>query len=98
MCIRLGGSVTGEHGIAMEKRAFLPEMFGEEDIEMMRRLWHAVDPAQIANRGKMFLPAEELERDEAANPDAAPSSAAVAGTAGPPPGGASSGEARGATR
>jgi glycolate dehydrogenase FAD-linked subunit len=84
MCIRLGGSVTGEHGIAMEKRTFLPEMFGEDDIEAMRRLWRAVDPGQIANRGKVFLPEEEPERDEAADSDTAPSSEAVAGTAGPP--------------
>jgi glycolate oxidase len=89
MCIRLGGSVTGEHGIAMEKRAFLPEMFDEEDIEAMRRLWRAVDPGQIANRGKMFLPEEEPERAEAADPDGAPSSPAVAGTAGPPTDGGS---------
>jgi glycolate oxidase len=89
MCIRLGGSITGEHGIAMEKRAFLPEMFEEEDIEVMRRLWQAIDPGQIANRGKMFLPEEEPQRDEAADPDTAPSSPAVAGTAGPPTDGGS---------
>jgi hypothetical protein len=93
MCIRLGGSVTGEHGIGMEKRTFLPEMFDEEDIAVMRRLWRAVDPGQIANRGKMFLPEEEPERDEAADPDAAPSSSAVAGTAGPPADGGPSDEA-----
>ena len=92
MCIRLGGSVTGEHGIAMEKRTFLPEMFGEDDIDVMRGLWRAVDPAQIANRGKMFMPEEEPERDVASDPDAAPSSPAVAGTAGPPPDGGSSDE------
>jgi glycolate oxidase len=93
MCIRLGGSITGEHGIAMEKRAFLPEMFGKDDIDVMRGLWRAVDPAQIANRGKMFLPEEEPEHDEARDPNAAPSSRAVAGTAGPPSSGGSSDEA-----
>jgi glycolate oxidase len=94
MCIRLGGSVTGEHGIAMEKRTFLPEMFGEDDIEVMRALWRSVDPAQIANRGKMFLPEEEPERDEAVDADTAPSAPAVAGTAGPPSGGGPSAGAR----
>ena len=84
MCIRLGGSVTGEHGIGMEKRAFLPQMFGEADIDLMRELWHAVDPGQIANRGKMFLPQEEPAREKAVDPEDDPSAPGVAGTAGPP--------------
>jgi glycolate oxidase len=88
MCIRLGGSITGEHGIGMEKRKYLPDMFGETDVEVMRELWHAVDPARIANRSKMFLPEDEPSRSEAAEPDAEPSAAGVAGTAGPPTDGA----------
>jgi len=55
MCVRFGGSVTGEHGIGLEKRAYLPVMFGEDDIETFRRLRLAIDPQEIANRGKMFL-------------------------------------------
>jgi glycolate oxidase len=54
LCIRLGGSITGEHGVGMEKREYLAEMFGEEDVEAMRRLRRAVDPLEIANRGKVF--------------------------------------------
>ena len=54
ICIRLGGSITGEHGVGMEKRNYLPEMFTEADVEAMWRLRCAMDPAQIANRGKMF--------------------------------------------
>jgi glycolate oxidase len=54
MCIRLGGSITGEHGIGMEKRRYLPEMYGEADVEIMRRLRQALDPQELANRGKMF--------------------------------------------
>ena len=56
MCIRLGGSITGEHGVGMEKREYLAEMYGPADIEVMGRLKRAVDPEGIANRGKM-LPA-----------------------------------------
>jgi glycolate oxidase len=56
LCVRLGGSITGEHGIGMEKRAFLERMFGPSDIALMRRLRAAIDPAALANRGKM-LPA-----------------------------------------
>ena len=52
--MRLGGSITGEHGVGLEKRAFLPEMYGPEDIDFMRRLRQAMDPAEIANRGKML--------------------------------------------
>jgi glycolate oxidase len=58
LCVRLGGSITGEHGVGMEKRAYLPEMFTETDLEAMRRLRRAMDPLEIANRGKMF-PLEE---------------------------------------
>lgn len=54
LCIELGGSVTGEHGIGMEKREFLPRMFGPDDIDTFERIRRALDPGEIANRGKMF--------------------------------------------
>jgi glycolate oxidase len=54
MCVRLGGSITGEHGVGLEKRAYLPEMYSADDIGAMRRLALAFDPRQIANRGKML--------------------------------------------
>ncbi len=55
LCIELGGSITGEHGVGMEKRAYLGEMFNETDIDTMRRLRKAIDPGELANQGKMFL-------------------------------------------
>jgi len=55
MCIRLGGSVTGEHGVGLEKREALQEMFGPKDVEFMVRIHKSVDPLQLANRGKMFV-------------------------------------------
>jgi glycolate oxidase len=58
LCIELGGSITGEHGVGMEKRQFLPGMFSEESIEAMRRVRAVCDPLEIANRGKMFPSAE----------------------------------------
>ena len=58
LCIEMGGSITGEHGIGMEKREFLPDQFGEEDIEFMKRVRRAFDPGEISNRGKMFPGAE----------------------------------------
>ncbi|MFK8114251.1 MAG: FAD-binding oxidoreductase [Rubripirellula sp.] len=54
LCIEMGGSITGEHGVGMEKRDFLPEMFDEPTMAMMHRLRHAFDPKTIANPGKMF--------------------------------------------
>jgi glycolate oxidase len=54
LCINLGGSITGEHGIGMEKRDYLPAMFSEEEIDIMQALRRAIDPREIANRGKMF--------------------------------------------
>jgi glycolate oxidase len=54
MCVEMGGSITGEHGIGMEKRNYLPEMFTEDEIDCMRRLRTAFDPLGIANPGKMF--------------------------------------------
>ena len=54
MCIRFGGSITGEHGVGVEKRAFLPKMFGKEDMATMNRVRRAVDPHEISNQGKML--------------------------------------------
>ena len=54
MCIRFGGSITGEHGVGVEKKAFLPLMFGKQDMETMHRLRRAFDPHEISNQGKML--------------------------------------------
>lgn len=58
LCIELGGSITGEHGVGMEKRQFLSGMFSEESIDYMRRLRRACDPHEISNPGKMFPSSE----------------------------------------
>jgi glycolate oxidase len=57
LCIALGGSITGEHGVGVEKRAYLPLMFNEDDMALMRRLRDAVDPHGLANPGKVLAPA-----------------------------------------
>jgi glycolate oxidase len=54
MCIRYGGSITGEHGVGVEKLQYLPQMFSWEDMETMQRLRRAIDPLELANRGKML--------------------------------------------
>jgi len=58
MCIALGGSITGEHGVGLEKRTYLREMFGEHDTEFMHRIRRAIDPLELANRGKMLMTGE----------------------------------------
>jgi len=68
MCIELGGSITGEHGVGMEKREYLGKMFQEPDMQLMCELRRAMDPAQLANRGKMLLyaTADTVPSDEPA--------------------------------
>jgi glycolate oxidase len=54
MCVRFGGSITGEHGVGLEKRQYLPVMFSEVDMDVMQAIRRQMDPKEIANRGKMF--------------------------------------------
>lgn len=54
MCVEMGGSLTGEHGIGVEKRDYMPEMFSAAELELMKRIRSAFDPLEIANPGKMF--------------------------------------------
>lgn len=58
VCITLGGSITGEHGVGMEKRAYLPLMFNDHDIHTMKSLRDEIDPKNLSNKGKMF-PSEQ---------------------------------------
>jgi len=58
MCVEMGGSITGEHGIGMEKRDYLSAMFSADEIDCMRRIRSAFDPLGIANPGKMFPTSE----------------------------------------
>ena len=54
MCVDMGGSITGEHGVGVEKRKYMPKMFSDIDIECMKRVRRSIDPKEISNRGKMF--------------------------------------------
>jgi len=58
MCVEMGGSITGEHGVGVEKRDYLPAMFTPDEIDCMARLRAAFDPLGIANPGKMFPTSE----------------------------------------
>ncbi|MCE2466872.1 MAG: FAD-binding protein [Caldilineaceae bacterium] len=54
MCIDMGGSITGEHGVGREKLAYLPHMYTGADLALLHNLRKAVDPGILANRGKML--------------------------------------------
>ncbi len=53
-CVRAGGSITGEHGVGVDKSAYMPTMFDEPDLETFQRLRCAFDPRGLANPGKVM--------------------------------------------
>ena len=59
LCVELGGSLSGEHGIGTDKACSMPVMFGEDDLAVMERVRHAFDPAGLCNPGKV-LPTPRL--------------------------------------
>jgi glycolate oxidase len=52
--IRLGGTITGEHGIGVAKKKYLPGFAGKAPMRVMRELRRALDPKRILNPGKIF--------------------------------------------
>lgn len=54
LCVAVGGSISGEHGIGADKRCYMPEMFTDADLETMKWVRQAFDPQGIANPGKIF--------------------------------------------
>ena len=52
--VRLGGTITGEHGVGLAKREFLPWRVGPGALEVMRAIKQALDPGGILNPGKIF--------------------------------------------
>jgi len=53
-CLAMGGSITGEHGVGVDKKHHMPDMFGASDLDTMQRLRCAFDPAGLCNPGKVF--------------------------------------------
>ena len=64
-CIDVGGALTGEHGIGVEKQMYMPWAFTEEDMEAMKRLRAAFCPSASFNPGKIF-PDEAPSHQESA--------------------------------
>src|SRR5690349_274659 len=53
-CLKFGGSITGEHGVGLEKMGLMTAMFTEDDLEVMVRLRNAFNPESILNPQKMI--------------------------------------------
>ena len=54
LCVKVGGVLTGEHGVGVEKRDLMPEMFNETDLDQQMRVKCAFDPNHLLNPGKVF--------------------------------------------
>jgi glycolate dehydrogenase FAD-linked subunit len=54
VCAEVGGSISGEHGIGLEKADFMPFIFSTADLDLMQRLKHAFNPTGLCNPGKVF--------------------------------------------
>jgi glycolate oxidase len=54
LCVEMGGVLSGEHGIGIEKRDLMPAMFSETDLMQQQRVKCAFDPALLLNPGKVF--------------------------------------------
>ncbi|TDD17499.1 FAD-linked oxidase C-terminal domain-containing protein [Nonomuraea diastatica] len=54
LCIEHGGSITGEHGVGVDKSRYMPRMFSEDDLDTMQLVRCAFDPRGLANPGKVF--------------------------------------------
>jgi glycolate oxidase len=61
-CIDVGGSITGEHGVGVEKRDMMPHLFSPEDLDVMRSLRNAFNPDEILNPEKL-LPVPRMCRE-----------------------------------
>jgi glycolate oxidase len=54
LCVKVGGSISGEHGIGSDKKCFMPDMFTETDLETMQWVRQIFNPKGLANPGKIF--------------------------------------------
>ena len=54
LCVEVGGCLTGEHGVGVEKRDLMPFQFAEHELEQQRRIKSAFDPDWLLNPSKVF--------------------------------------------
>ena len=62
LCVEVGGVLTGEHGVGVEKRDLMPAMFSEIDLNAQQRVKCAFDEKGLLNPGKVFPGAAPLRR------------------------------------
>jgi glycolate oxidase len=53
-CVDVGGSITGEHGVGVEKIDHMPFLFSPTDLEVMARVKSVFNPSDLCNPGKIF--------------------------------------------
>ena len=53
-CVAVGGSISGEHGIGVEKMEFMPLLFDDDDLDLQTGIRDSIDPRGLANPGKIF--------------------------------------------
>jgi glycolate oxidase len=70
LCVEVGGCLTGEHGVGVEKRDLMPVQFRPHELDQQRRLKSAFDPEWLLNPSKVF-PLADPAAPDAAGPDAA---------------------------
>jgi len=61
--IKLGGTVTGEHGVGLAKKGFLADMIDVPSMEMMRKIKNALDPNNVLNPGKIISHSPKMRRE-----------------------------------
>jgi len=77
LCVEVGGVLTGEHGVGVEKRDLMEVQFGAEDLKQQQRVKCAFDPSSLLNPGKVFpklhrcaeLGRVHVHRGQTAHPD-----------------------------
>ena len=62
VCAEVGGSISGEHGIGLEKADYMPLIFSEADLACMQRLKHAFNPTGLCNPGQDLPEPEGVRR------------------------------------
>lgn len=67
-CVALGGTISGEHGVGLEKIDAMRLVFSEPDFVAQRSIQHAFDPDKLLNPGKVIPPSEPKENTAAAQP------------------------------
>ena len=54
LCVEVGGCLTGEHGVGVEKRELMPVQFSARELDQQRRIKSAFDPGWLLNANKVF--------------------------------------------